>query len=74
MSWTVELELIGGDEQPRTLFGSFRTQEAAARFCELVREHLPKSGDGGQFVSAYPVPIYQAQVPAVRALEWLDPL
>lgn len=74
MRYTVELELIGGDEAPRTLFGSFPTVEAAEKFCEQIRAALPAESETGAFITAHPVPIYQAQVPAVRALGWLDPL
>lgn len=70
--YVVELELIGGDEAPRTIYGSFKTEKTARRFADRIVKALPPNSPTGEFVTAHILWVHPAAVNDVRADGWMD--
>lgn len=72
MSYVVEVELIGSDEAPRQVYGSFRTEETARRFADRILAALPGTSETGEFVAAHVLWVHPARLSDVREDGWMD--
>lgn len=75
--YLVQIALIGGDEDPDSIYGPFRTAETAERFAERCRRALSQVDieqyfGTGAFMSVQVRPIHKPTIRRVRETGWLQ--